>query len=571
MSELKMSQELHNIRHSAAHILAQAVTELFPGTKMTIGPVTQTGFFYDFLPVTNFKEEDLPRIEEKMREIVKKNYDIVGGQIPKEEARPMFEGNEFKQELIDGIEDPTVGVYHQGDFYDLCKGGHTTSTGKVKHFKLTSISGSYWRADRDGIALQRISGIAFETKDDLKKYLKRLEDAKMYDHRRLGKDLDLFSFHEEAPGEPFFHDKGLLIYHKLIDFMRHLQGKAYQEIKTPAIMSKSLWETSGHYNFYKDNMYLTEVEKDTYCVKPMNCPGSILVYSQRPRSYRELPLRLAEFGYVHRYELSGVLHGLFRVRAFTQDDAHIYCTPEQLEDEIARVLDIADKVYNAFDFTSIDIALSTRPEKSMGSDEQWESAINSLKNALDKRGMKYFIQEGEGAFYGPKIEIQVEDTMGRKWQCGTVQVDFNQSENFNLEYIDSDQSRKQPIIVHHAIFGSIERFMGMLLEHFKGRLPFWLSPVQARVLLITDEQKAYAEQIQEILSQHGVRVEVDASGDKLGAQVRRAQLDKVPWMLVVGKKEQENSTVTLRTLDKQQQFGLTVDDLVEKVKELSYE
>ncbi|MBY0353444.1 threonine--tRNA ligase [Candidatus Babeliales bacterium] len=569
MSE--MNEQLHNLRHSAAHLLAHAVTELFPGTKMTIGPVTETGFFYDFLPTTNFKEEDLPRIEARMRELAKKDYKIVGGQVPKAEARERFNDNQFKLELIDEIPGDTVGIYSQGDFYDLCRGGHTSSTGDVKHFQLTSISGSYWRANREGVALQRISGIAFETKEDLDAYLQRLEEVKMYDHRRLGKELDLFSFHEEAPGMPFFHHKGLLVYNKLIEFIRSLLRKDNQEIRTPLMMAEDLWKTSGHYDFYKDKMYFCTIDEQTDCVRPMNCPGSILIYKERPRSYRELPLRLAEFGYVHRYELSGVLHGLFRVRAFTIDDGHIYCTIDQVGDEVLKVLALADKVYRAFNFSKIKIAISTRPEKYMGDDQDFEKATNSLKSALDRTGVAYIIQEGEGAFYGPKIEIVIEDSMGREWQCGTVQVDFTLPTNFDLEYIASDQSKKRPVIVHRAILGSIERFLGMVLEHCKGRLPFWIAPVQARILMITDHQSAYATSLYEQLTAHGLRVEIDTSGDKISAQIRRAQMDKVPWMLVLGKKEEEQKTVTLRLADGQQQGDLTVHDLCAKADALNAE
>lgn len=567
MSE--MSQRLHDIRHSAAHLCAQAVLHLFPGTKLTIGPVTETGFFYDFLPTTNFKEEDLARIEKTMRHFAKQNLKIVGGQVPKDDARKLFADNHFKLELIDGIEGETVGVYHQGDFYDLCKGGHTASTGDVKFFKLMDISGSYWRANREGIALQRIRGVAFETQEELDAYLQRLEDAKMYDHRKLGKELDLFSFHDEAAGMPFFHSKGLLVYNKLIEYMRKLHADDYQEISTPLMMSEEIWKTSGHYNFYKDNMYFTEIDEKPMAVKPMNCPGSVMVFNERPRSYRELPLRLAEFGHVHRHELSGVLHGLFRVRAFKQDDHHIYCTIDQVEQEVARLLTLADTVYKAFGFEKIIMNLSTRPEKSMGTDEYWEKATQALINAFQVSGIEYRIQEGDGAFYGPKIDMQIEDTMGRLWQCGTIQVDPNISNNFDCTYVASDQSRQRPVVVHSAIYGSLERFIGIMLEHCKGKLPFWVSPVQARILMITDQQGEYGTALANHLRIAGIRVELDRHGDKLSAQVRRAQVDKIPWMLVVGQKEAEGKTVTLRTLDGKQEFGLTWDILVERAAELN--
>lgn len=567
MNEEK-NQHLHNLRHSAAHLLAQAVLELYPDTKVTIGPVTETGFFYDFLPTKNFKEEDLPLIEQRMHELAKRDYKIVGSQVPKDDARKLFPHNEFKREIIDQVEGDTVGIYYQGDFFDLCKGGHVDSIGCIQHFKLTTISGSYWRADRDGIALQRITGIAFETKQDLDEYLQRIEDAKMYDHRRLGKQLDLFSFHDEAPGMPFFHAKGNFVFNKLVAFKRLLIARDYQEIRTPLILNESLWKKSGHYDFYKENMFFTKIDESFSCVKPMNCPGSTLVYSERPRSYRELPLRTAEFGHVHRYELSGVLHGLFRVRTFTQDDSHLFCTIDQIKDEVDGLIAMAQRVYETFGFESIVYTVSTRPEKSMGSDADWEKATSSLKSALEKRGIAYRIQEGDGAFYGPKIDIKVQDTMKREWQCGTIQVDFNMPINFNLEYIAADQSKHRPVMLHCAIYGSIERFFGILLEHLKGRLPFWLAPVQARVLMISEHQKEYAQQLVAKLWENGIRVECDEDGEKISAQIRRAQMDKIPWMLVIGKKEQEMQTVTLRDLDGNQTPDITFEMLCEKAKEL---
>ena len=564
---MKQNEKLDNIRHSAAHVLAQAVLELFPGTKLTIGPTTKTGFFYDFLPPQNFKETDLPRIEEKMREIVEKDYAITGKQVSKDEARKFFKDNPFKLELIDGIEDETVGIYSQGGFSDLCRGGHTESTKDVQHFKLMNISGSYWRADRSGTALQRITGIAFETRKDLKKYLQRIEDAKKYDHRRLGKELDLFSFHKEAPGMPFYHAKGLIVYNELINYSRKMHQKDYKEIKTPLIMTEDLWKTSGHYDNYKENMYFTSIEEAHYCVRPMNCPSSILVYKEKRHSYRELPLRIAEYGLVHRYELSGVLHGLFRVRSFTTDDGHIYCTPKQIEDEIVKVIELAQTTYKKFGFDTITMAISTKPEKAIGSDEQWEQATVALKKALERKKIDYSIQEGEGAFYGPKIEMSIKDAMDREWQCGTVQVDFFLPQNFEIEYTDSDQSRKTPVIIHRAIYGSLERFFGIILEHYKGHLPFWLAPIQARVLTITDVQKEYAKGIVTALQEHGLRIELDRSGDHIGGQIKRAQLEKIPWMLVVGQKEHESDTVTLRHVSGKQEQGLTLEALIAKAKE----
>jgi threonyl-tRNA synthetase len=564
---MKKNESLDNIRHSAAHLLAQAVLELFPGTQLTIGPTTEHGFFYDFLPPKNFKEEDLPKIEAKMKELAKKKYDIVGKQVTKQEARKLFDGNKFKQELLDVIADDEVTVYCQGDFCDLCKGGHVKNTSEIKHFKITSLAGSYWRADKSNTPLQRIYGVAFETKEDLDHYLTMVEEAKKYDHRKLGKELDLFHFDPVAPGTPFFHHKGLVIYNKMIEYMRHMLKKDYKEVKTPMIMNESLWRTSGHYDNYKENMYFTLVDEVQYCVKPMNCPGSILMYKNKPHSYKEFPLRLAEYGLVYRYELSGVLHGLFRVRSFTQDDAHVYCMEEHIESEIIKILDLAKAVYDRFAFKKVKMYVSTRPEKYIGSDTLWEKATNALKQALKTRNLDFDIDEGGGAFYGPKIDMIIEDTMGREWQCGTVQVDFFMPQNFNLEYIKSDQSKAQPIMLHRVIYGSIERFLGIILENYKGKFPFWIAPVQAKILTITDTVKDYAQQLFETLQDADIRVELDSSGDQIGAQIRNAQLQHIPWMIVIGKKEVEQGTVTLRGLDGKQEFGLKVEDLISRAME----
>ncbi len=559
----------YKLRHSAAHLLAQAVLELFPNTKLTIGPVTETGFFYDFLPEKNFTADDLPRIEEKMRIIAKRNDKIEGKEISKEEALALFKNNPFKLELVNGITDTTVGIYFQGSFFDLCKGGHVDSVGTLKHFMLTGLSGSYWRANREGTALQRISGVCFATKEELEQYKIRVEEAQKYDHRRLGKQLDLFTFHEEAPGMPFFHPRGLIVYNKLIDFMRELQNEVgYQEVKTPLILHEQLWKTSGHYDNYKDNMFFTSVEDITCCVRPMNCPCHIILYNEKPHSYKELPMRISEFGLVHRFELSGVMHGLFRVRSFTQDDAHIFCTPQTMEQEIIETLKLIDKAYKPFGFTAIKMAVSTRPQKYMGDPELWEKATDALKHALEKQGIPYKIQEGEGAFYGPKIEVKVYDTMGREWQCGTVQVDFALPKNFDLSYIDSDQSRKQPVIIHRAIFGSIDRFFGIILENFRGKLPFWLTPVQARVMTITDAQRPYAQEILATLKQQGLRVDIGKESEQISAQIKVAQGENIPWMLVLGNKEMEQKTITLRHLDGKQEFGLTLEDIINRAKTL---
>lgn len=565
----QLHDPVYQVRHSAAHLLAQAVLELFPSTKLTIGPVTETGFFYDFLPEKNFKEEQIELIEQKMREIAARNLAISGKEISKDEARKLFAGNQFKLELIDQITDATVSVFQQGNFIDLCKGGHVSSTKEIKYFKLTGISGAYWRADRNGIALQRISGIAFATKEDYEAYLKHLEEAERYDHRRLGQQLDLFTFHDEAPGMAFFRHKGQVLYNNMIAFTRSLQQDTYEEVRTPMIMSEGLWKTSGHYDNYKDMIYFaTTADGEVNCVKPMNCPGGVLMYREKLHSYRDLPLRVAEFGMVHRFELSGVRHGLLRVRQFTQDDAHIYCTPEQAEQEIMGCLELVEKVYAPFKFKKVSMAVATRPEKSMGTEEMWKMATDALCKALERRGTPYTINPGEGAFYGPKIEVRVEDAMGREWQLGTVQVDFNLPMRFELEYIAADQSRKTPVMIHRAIMGSIERFMGIVLEHFKGNLPFWIAPEQIRVLKISDGQADYAQQVFKQLRAAGLRVTLDDSSDQISAQIKRAQVEKIPWMVVVGQKEVDAGTVTLRHPDGKQEFGVTVTALLERAQKM---
>jgi threonyl-tRNA synthetase len=566
MSNQHDAQYLDNLRHSCAHLLAQAVLELYPDTQLTIGPTTEHGFFYDFLPVHNFKEDDLPKIEAKMHEVAARGYDIVGGQVSKVDARPLFAKNRFKMELLENIPGETVGVYHQGPFYDLCRGGHVENIKVLKHFKLTGLSGSYWRADREGQALQRITGVAFATKEDLAAYEQRIEDALKYDHRVLGKQLDLFSFRQESPGAAFFHPRGTALYNEMVSYSRHLQHDTYQEIRTPLIMHEKLWHTSGHYDNYKENMYFTQIDEQTHCVRPMNCPSSLMVYQEGLHSYRALPLRLSEYGLVHRYELSGVLHGLFRVRTFTQDDAHIFCLPTQIQEEVAAVLQLAETVYKKFGFEDISYALSTKPEKAMGDAALWEQATTALADAMQSRGIEYTVQEGEGAFYGPKIEIRIKDAMGRQWQCGTVQVDFNLPHAFELEYVASDQSRQRPVMIHRAIYGSIERFMGILLEHYRGRLPFWLAPEQIRIMTITDAQSEYAAFVSAYLKKLGVRSSIDHSSDKINAKIKRAQLMQIPWMLVLGDKEREQQTVTVRHLDGIQQFGVSFELLRELIE-----
>jgi len=566
--EREKDKNLEYLKHSAAHLLAQAVKELFPQTKLTIGPTTEKGFFYDFLPERNFTQEDIPLIEEKMGEIIKRDLPITHENISKEEAKVLYKDNPFKLELIEGIPDNMVGISRQGDFFDLCKGGHVSSTGKLKHVKLTNISGAYWRADKKNQPLQRIYGVVFFTEKDLKDYEKKIEEAKLYDHRRLGKQLDLFSFHEAGVGFPFFHPKGKTIINLLTDFLRkRLEKEGYKEIATPTILSEQLWKQSGHYDHYKENMYFTNVDEKGYAIKPMNCPGTILVYKSRPHSFRELPLKFSEFGKVHRHELSGVLHGLLRVRAFTQDDAHVFCTPDQMEEEIIKLIKLVYSVLKRFEFKKIKVELSTKPEDAMGSDELWSKAITALEKALQKEKIAYTIEKGAGAFYGPKIDFIIEDSMGREWQCSTIQVDFFLPQNFDLTYVASGGEKKRPVMIHRAIYGSFERFFAILLEHYKGKLPFWLSPIQARILTITDEQKPYAKQILKLLKDHNIRVELDSSGEQISAQIKAAQLEKIPWMIVIGKKEVENNTITLRHRNGKQEFGLTVEQLLEKAKE----
>ena len=560
------NNQLSILRHSAAHLLAHAIFELFPDTKLTIGPATADGFFYDFLPTgRNLREEDLAVVQARMHEIALRNLPLTHEQMPKHEARELYHDNPFKLELIEGIPGDTVGIARQGNFYDLCRGGHVSTTGEIKYFKLFDISGSYWRADRSNQALQRIRGTAFWTEKEFNDYQQRHEDALKYDHRRLGRQLDLFSFHDEGPGFPFYHAKGKIVFNLLLDTLRpYLTQAGYQEIATPIMLNSELWKRSGHYEHYKNNMYFCSIDDESFAIRPMNCPGSILLYKERPRSYRELPLRLAEFGLVHRYELSGVLHGLFRARSFTVDDGHIYCMSSQIEDEVLATIRMIYSILEKFRFSTIKVGLSTRPENSMGSIELWDRATNALHNALKRANITYEVYEGEGAFYGPKIEFGILDSMERSWQCGTVQIDFFQSENFDLSFIASNGQKERPVMIHRAIYGSIERFFGILLEHFKGKLPFWIAPVQMRILPISDDQQPYAQRVMQQLKDGGIRVEMDMSSDTLSAKVKVAQLAYIPWMLVIGAKETANNTVTIRYQNGKQENGLLLADLITK-------
>lgn len=566
-------EKLEQIRHSTAHLSAHAISELHPGTLFTIGPATEQGFFYDFQPQTNLTEEDLPAIEERMHQLADQNIPITHELVSKEEARLLFANNPFKLELIDQIPDEKVGISRQGSFVDLCRGDHVPSTGHLKYFVLLGISGSYWRGSKENAQLQRITGAAFTSAKELEAYKKMREDALKYDHRKLGKELDLFSLQPEGPGFPFFHPKGMIVINQLKDFMRKLlNNNGYQEVSTPTMLNESLWKRSGHASFYRENMYFSEVEGATYVIKPMSCPGSFLIYLNRPRSYRELPLRLAEFGHVHRHELSGVLHGLMRVRAFTQDDAHIFCTPDQFEDEISNVLGLIFITMKALGFEQPSISVATRPEKAMGDVATWDRAVASLQNALKKNNLAYTIKEGEGAFYGPKIEMGIRDNLGRTWQCGTIQVDFLQPENFDLNYVTPAGTRERVVVIHHAIYGSLERFFAILLEHHigalkQGHLPFWLAPVQARVLPITEGEMSYAQKVYDELRAAGIRIELDSSSDPLSGKVKSAQLERIPWMIVIGAKEAAAQTVTLRKADGKQEFGLTVETLIERARQ----
>ncbi len=561
--------DINILRHSTAHLLAHAVVELFPGTQLTIGPATEDGFFYDFVAPRSIKEEDLDHIQARMWELSQKNYPIEHKQISKDEARVIFKDNPFKLELINEIPEATVGITIQGDWIDLCRGGHVACTGDIKHFKLLNVSGSYWRGKRDGQALQRISGTAFFSREDLEEFDRIRQEAALYDHRKLGKQLDLFSFHEEGVGFPFYHPKGKAVINAMINYLRHEQDLAgYKEVQTPMMLSEGLWHRSGHWNFYKDNMFFCGMDHENYAVKPMNCPGAFLIYNERPRSYRELPLRVSEFGMVHRNELSGVLHGLLRVRAFTVDDAHIFITPDQIESEVLGIIALLKRVLTKYGLTNIKAFLATRPEKAMGSTAIWEKAEAALKAALDKVGMAYEVDAGGGAFYGPKIDFKFTDSLKREWQCGTVQLDFFQPENFDLTYVAPSGQKERPVIVHRALYGSVERFFAVLLEHYKGALPFWLAPEQVRILTITDDAIAYGQDILNQLKAMQVRAVLDQSSDQISAKIRTAQVEKVPMMLVLGKKEVEHNTISVRTLDGKQEMGVSVEAVKQKISAL---
>lgn len=561
--------ELRAIRHTASHVLAQAVKRLYPDAKLAIGPAIDDGFYYDFDREGGFTPEDLEKLEAEMAKIVKENLPVKPFVLPRAEAVRFMEekGEPYKVELIEDLpEEETISFYQQGEFVDLCAGPHIMYTKGVKAFKLTSIAGAYWRGSEKNKMLTRIYGTAFANKTDLESYLTMMEEAKKRDHRKLGKELGLFMFAEEGPGFPFFLPKGMTLKNTLIDYWREIHYRdGYQEVSTPIILSRKLWENSGHWDHYKDNMYTTVIDEEDYAVKPMNCPGGMLVYKNQPHSYRDLPLKVGELGLVHRHEKSGQLHGLMRVRCFTQDDAHIFMRDDQIEDQIKGVTKLINEVYTQFGFEYF-VELSTRPEDSMGSDEDWEMATNGLRKALEDMGLDYIVNEGDGAFYGPKIDFHLRDSLGRTWQCGTIQLDFQMPQRFDLEYTAEDGSKKRPIMIHRVCFGSIERFIGILIEHFAGKFPVWLAPVQVKVIPVSEKSMDYATGVYEKLKAAGIRTELDHKDEKVGYKIRQAQLEKVPYMLVLGEKEAAEGAITVRSRDKGDLGAAGLDAFIEDIK-----
>ncbi|SHE84534.1 threonyl-tRNA synthetase [Caldanaerobius fijiensis DSM 17918] len=557
-------------RHTSSHILAQAVKRIFPEAKLAIGPAIENGFYYDFDIDHAFTPDDFQRLEEEMHKIIKEDYKIERFELSRSEAIALMKSrNEpYKVELIENLpEDATISFYKQGEFVDLCAGPHLPSTGYVKAIKLLSVAGAYWRGDERNKMLQRIYGTSFDKKSKLDEYLNMLEEAKKRDHRKLGKELDLFSIQEEGPGFPFLHPKGMIIRNILEDFWRREHVKrGYLEIKTPIILNEELWHRSGHWDHYKENMYFTKIDGQNYAIKPMNCPGAMLVYKTSMHSYRDLPLRLCELGIVHRHEKSGVLHGLMRVRYFTQDDAHIFMMPDQVKSEIIGVIDFVDYVYSLFGF-NYNVELSTRPENSMGTDEQWEMATNALIDALNAKGIPFKVNEGDGAFYGPKIDFHLKDSIGRTWQCGTIQLDFQMPERFDLTYIGQDGEKHRPVMLHRVIYGSIERFIGILTEHYAGAFPTWLAPVQVRILPIADRHFEYAEKVNDTLKGMDVRVETDKRNEKIGYKIREAQIQKIPYMLIIGDNEVENGTISVRSRKEGDIGSMALDDFIAKIKD----
>ncbi|MBR58186.1 MAG: threonine--tRNA ligase [Myxococcales bacterium] len=566
------TEGLEVLRHSSAHVLAQAVVSLFPDAKPTIGPVVDEGFYYDFHVENPFTPEDLAAIEKRVKEIVKAKIPLRRCEVNRAEAIDLFQDNPFKVEIIESVDDgevgegETVSYYEQGDFVDLCRGPHVQHTGQVRAFKILKLAGAYWRGDSENPQLQRIYGISFPDKKQLKEHLQMLEEAKKRDHRRIGRDLDLFSFQEEGPGFPFWHANGMLLYNAVADFWRHKHRLAgYDEIRTPMMLSDALWHKSGHYENYKENMYFSNIDEQGFAVKPMNCPGGVLVYKARRHSYRELPLRVAELGHVHRHEMSGVLHGLFRVRSFTQDDAHIYCRPDQIMDEVVGVMELVRDIYGAFGFENVEIELSTRPGKSIGTDEMWENAEAQLQGALETSGVEYKLNPGDGAFYGPKIDFHIRDCMNRSWQCGTIQLDFALPERFDCTYEGGDGNRHRPVMIHRALLGSLERFIGILIEHYAGKFPLWLNPAQVRVLPVSDKFSDYAKEVAADWFQAGIRAAADVRNETLGKRIRETQLMRVNYQAIVGEREVADGTVSVRSRNGEQIGVFTIAEFRDRL------
>ena len=565
----EVENDISIVRHTCSHVLAQAVKRLYPNAKLAIGPSIDSGFYYDFDIEGGFTSEDLTALESEMKKIIKENLKITTFTKPREDAIAFMKEKDepYKVELIEDLpEDASISFYQQGDFVDLCAGPHILYTKGIKAFKLTSVAGAYWRGNEKNKMLTRIYGTAFFTKDELAEYLNMIEEAKKRDHRKLGRELGIFAMMDEGPGFPFFLPNGMVLKNTLIDYWRQIHTReGYVEISTPIMLNRKLWETSGHWDHYKENMYTTVIDDTDFAVKPMNCPGGMLVYKSEPHSYRDLPLRMGELGLVHRHEKSGQLHGLMRVRCFTQDDAHIFMTPEQIPSEIKGVISIIDEVYTLFGF-KYHVELSTRPEDSMGSDEDWETATNGLKSALDDLGLDYVVNEGDGAFYGPKIDFHLEDSLGRTWQCGTIQLDFQLPMRFNAEYTGEDGEKHQPIMIHRVVFGSIERFIGIIIEHFAGKFPTWLAPVQVKVLPVSEKSHDYAASVYEKLKASGIRAEIDNRDEKIGYKIREAQLKKIPYMLILGENESSTGCVSVRSRDNGDLGSNNLDDFIKDIK-----
>ena len=564
-------EKIFKARHSLAHILAKALMSLYPNTKLTIGPAIDDGFYYDIDLDKNLTPEDFPVIEKKMKEIINKGEDFKRVVVSRDEALKLFKGNEYKEEIIKELpKEEEVSLYYTGDdFFDLCRGPHVESSRNLQNyaFKIHAVNGAYWRGSEKNKMLQRVYAYAYPDKKQLQEHINMIEEAKKRDHRKLGKELKLFMMSPEGPGFPFYLPKGMIVRNILIDYWRELHTEAgYKEIMTPIMLNRHLWETSGHWDHYKQNMFTSTIDEDTYAIKPMNCPGGVLVYKSEPHSYKELPLRLGELGIVHRYEKSGELGGLLRVRSFTQDDAHIFMTPSQIKEEIKNVVSLIDKVYKVFNFT-YHVELSTRPENSMGSDEDWELATNALKGALDELHLGYIINEGDGAFYGPKIDFHLKDTIGRTWQCGTIQLDFQLPQRFELEYVGEDGEKHRPIMIHRVIYGSIDRFIGLLIENFAGAFPLWLSPVQVKVLSLTDRNEKYVNEIVERLRKEKIRAEADNRNEKVGYKIREALNEKTPYLIIVGDEEEKNKTISIRGRGNENKSGLNLDDFILRLKE----